>query len=86
VEVTIHMLIDPESICPNPPEWAKLHTAAVTATKDGETFPKPLILAGWAFSSDEEKRQRWAETIQWLEERKLGYLVEAKVGDSWYRG
>jgi hypothetical protein len=30
-----------------------------------ESPPKPLILAGWAYSSDEEKAERWEETIAW---------------------
>ena len=67
-------------------EWAKLHTAALATAADGETFPKPLILAGWAFSSDEEKRQRWLETQEWLEARGLSGLIESKVEGGWYRG
>lgn len=27
--------------------------------------PKPLILAGWAYSSDIEKMKRWDETVSW---------------------
>lgn len=27
--------------------------------------PKPLILAGWAYSNDVEKMQRWEETVAW---------------------
>jgi hypothetical protein len=73
-------------ICPNPPEWAKLHAAALAAVTDGGTFPKPLILAGWTFSSDGEKRQRWAETLEWLKERGLEHLIESEVGGGWYRG
>ena len=28
--------------------------------------PKPLILNGWVFSSDQEKRIRWHETLEWI--------------------
>jgi hypothetical protein len=77
-------MLDP--ISPNPPEWAKLHSAATAAAEDGDTFPKPLILAGWAFSSDAEKRQRWNETVKWLEARKLEGLIPDLIGESWYRG
>lgn len=73
-------------ICPNPSEWAKLHAAVLTAVTDGEAFPKPLILAGWAFSSDEEKRQRWEDTVAWLREHGLEHLIESEVGGGWYRG
>jgi hypothetical protein len=75
-----------EQICPNPPEWAKLHTAALAAAVDGDMFPKPLILAGWAFSSDDDKRQRWTDTVKWLHERGLEHLIESEVGGAWYHG
>jgi hypothetical protein len=77
-------MLDP--ICPYPPEWAKLHSAATAAAKDGDTFPKPLILAGWAFSNDAEKRQRWLETVEWLEARGLAGLIESEVEGAWYCG
>ena len=76
----------PTIICPLPPEWAKLHSAAIAAVSDGNTFPKPLILAGWNFSSDAEKRQRWDETVTWLKERGLEHLIESEVGGGWYHG
>ncbi len=74
------------AICPNPPEWAKLHTAAIAATVDGEIFLKPLILAGWAFSSDGAKRKRWVETVARLRERGLEHLIESEVEGAWCRG
>lgn len=80
------MTAAPKIICPNPPEWAKLHSAASMASTDGDTFPKPLILAGWTFSSDAEKRQRWTETVEWLEARGLCGLIETVVEGAWYRG
>ena len=27
--------------------------------------PKPLILAGWVYSNDIEKKDRWEETVRW---------------------
>jgi hypothetical protein len=75
-----------KDICPNPPEWAKLHSAALAAVTNGETFPKPLIPAGWAFFPDEEKGQRLADTVGWLQERGLEHLIESEVGGGWYRG
>jgi len=75
-----------EPICPNPPEWAKLHEAVRNAVADGETFPKPLILGGWTFSSDSEKRERWQETVDWLEARGLRGLIDTHIGGAWYRG
>jgi len=80
------MTAPPLSICPNPPEWAKLHSAAISTAADGGTFPKPLILAGWTFSTDADKRQRWQETVSWLRERGLEYLIESEVGGGWHCG
>ena len=75
-----------DPICPQPPEWAKLHATASQAVPDGDTFPKPLILAGWAFSSDAEKQARWAETVEWLRARGLEVLIDTEVRGGWYRG
>jgi hypothetical protein len=75
-----------QPICANPPEWAKLHAAAMNAAADGDPFPKPLILAGWAFSSDEEKRQRWSDSVAWLQERGLELLIVSEVEGGWYHG
>ena len=37
--------------------------------------PKPLILAGWAYSNDVEKMQRWEETVAWAEKNGCSDLV-----------
>lgn len=56
-------------ICPNPMPW---HETFERLTKYAQSHPcippsppKPLILAGWAFSNDIQKMQRWEETIAW---------------------
>jgi len=56
-------------ICPNPMPWndafeqltkfAKAHACTPPSP------PKPLILAGWAYSNDVEKMGRWEETVAW---------------------
>jgi hypothetical protein len=75
-----------QPICPNPSVWAKLHTAALTAVSDGDSFSKPLIVVGGTFSSDEEKRQSWLETVERLDARGLGCLIESEVKGVWYHG
>jgi len=56
-------------ICPNPMPW---HDIFEGLTRHARTHlcippspPKPLILAGWAYSNDVEKEQRWKETVDW---------------------
>ncbi|WP_395141085.1 hypothetical protein [Armatimonas sp.] len=65
--------MDETVICPIAWRWAEIHQALVRAwekrQRAGDSIPppppKPLILAGWAYSDDEAKRQRWAETVAW---------------------
>jgi hypothetical protein len=61
-----------ETICPDLEHWihiASLLNQAVSNTSRWvPSPPTPLILAGWAFSSDVEKRARWLETVRWAEE------------------
>ena len=58
-------------ICPNPIPW---NHAFERLTKHAKGYPcipasppTPLILAGWAYSNDDEKMRRWQETIAWAD-------------------
>jgi hypothetical protein len=44
--------------------------------------PVPLILAGWAYSNDVEKRNRWQETLAWVHHHGLGTLLSDSGDDS----
>ncbi len=46
--------------------------------------PKPLILAGWAFSNDTEKMQRWEETVGWAERNDCSNLVSGIPDEDFY--
>jgi hypothetical protein len=53
-----------------PPLWQKIHRRLIESMRDSIASPPPpipLILAGWVFSNDLEKQQRWQETIAWAE-------------------
>lgn len=43
--------------------------------------PKPLILAGWAYSNDVERMQRWDETVDWAVKNGCANLV-SEIPDS----
>ena len=37
--------------------------------------PVPLILAGWAYSNDVEKMQRWEETVAWARDNGCPEII-----------
>jgi hypothetical protein len=43
--------------------------------------PKPLILAGWAYSSDIEKKERWEETVGWASNNGCQALIDGIPDD-----
>jgi len=52
-------------ICPSPVEWDRV-SRIIGVAKPGHQYV-PLILAGWAFSSDLQKRQRLIAQIKFAE-------------------
>jgi hypothetical protein len=55
-------------ICPLPMLWAKIHrelSRIASKNPDIPLPPVPLILAGWNFSDDFEKKERWGNTVEW---------------------
>lgn len=56
-------------ICLNPMPWNEAFTRLTKFAKahpcTPPSPPKPLILAGWAYSNDVEKMRRWEETVAW---------------------
>ena len=37
--------------------------------------PRPLILAGWVYSSDVEKRERWHATLAWAKAWEFEHII-----------
>lgn len=66
-------------ICPNPMSWSEVFERLTKYAKSypctPSVPPKPLILAGWAFSNDIEKMQRWEETIEWASKNGCADLI-----------
>jgi hypothetical protein len=65
-------------ICPKPDTWVELHRRLQAAAKASPSIPPPpvpLILAGWIYSNDVEKRKRWQETLAWADRHGLGTLL-----------
>ena len=75
-------------VCPNPSLWAEIfQRLADTWQRDGlqgTPPPVPLILAGWIYSSDSDKQQRWQQTIEWAEHHQLADLIPLLCDKDYY--
>jgi len=75
-------------ICPNPSAWNSVFEQLTKFAQEhicSPTLPpKPLILAGWVYSNDVEKMQRWNETLSWAEKNGCSDLVEHIVDLDFY--
>ncbi|AVR44777.1 hypothetical protein C7S20_05575 [Christiangramia fulva] len=73
-------------VCPLPMNWNELYKILVRETRNSG-IQKPLILAAWNFTSDEQKLGRFEEHLKLIEEKNI---ITAKVfldgleEDKWY--
>ncbi len=61
-----------------PQRWAEVHRRLKQAAADNPNIPPPpmpLILAGWAYTDDIQKRDRWQETVAWANRHGFGALL-----------
>lgn len=75
-------------ICPNPMPWheafERLNIYAQSHHCAPPLPPKPLILGGWAYSNDIEKRQRWEETVAWAARNGCAELLSGIPDHDFY--
>lgn len=73
-------------ICPKRMVWSKLFRQLERHSRreDCPPPPTPLILSGWAFSNDIEKKQRWEETVEWASAHGCAHLLEALSDSDFY--
>ncbi len=75
-------------ICPQPHKWHEifelLNIAWQKAGAVGSKPPVPLILAGWNFSNDIDKKKRWEDTLDWAKENNLTHLIQELSDDESY--
>ena len=66
-------------ICPQPYKWNEIHQRLQEAWRElgrkGSPPPTPLILGGWIYSGDEDKKRTWEATVAWAERRGLAHLI-----------
>lgn len=79
--------ISPQRVCPEPGAWHRVHQELTLRWKRdgyrGQPPPMPLILAGWVYSNDVEKKQRWDQTVSWAMQCGCGDLLD-QIKDSEY--
>lgn len=73
-------MIERDYISPVPSVWHNIHLALLkywelNLQRSVSKPPIPLILAGWNFSEDWEKKLRWTETLNWAKEHKCEHLI-----------
>jgi hypothetical protein len=70
-----HML----AVCPMPMLWMEIHqrlkNAAMNLKPPLDPPPIPLVLAGWNYSNDVQKQERWSETLAWAELHGLARII-----------
>lgn len=76
-------------ICPLPVIWDAIYRRLLEASRTGDGSnpppPVPLILAGWAFTNDTEKQERWKATVTWADRHGFQGLIGALSAESMYR-
>jgi hypothetical protein len=75
-------------VCPMPMAWertrASLERARAQRAPQAPKVPVPLILAGWNYSTDDDKRRRWDETLAWAAEHGLSDSIPSIADDEWH--
>jgi hypothetical protein len=77
-----------QTVCPLPAQWHEIYQRLLAAWeksgREGVAPPKPLILAGWAYSNDVEKKRRWEETVAWANSSGLDSVLQHLRPDHFY--
>ncbi len=68
-----------EFISPQPSKWYKIYEDLKTHFENkirlGNPPPMALILNGWSFTNDSDKKERWEMTLRWAEENNCANLI-----------
>ena len=78
-----------EFVCPQPKIWHKVHQRLEDFYQNNKNTvktapPIPLILNGWIYSTDYQKKLRWEETIKWAQEYGCSNLIPTLKSDDKY--
>ena len=79
-------------VCPQPLVWQAMWDLLPNKTIDSELIkaPAPLILAGWNFSKDSQKKERLLEHIYWADSinsiEVIDQYLRSLDDNNWYKG
>jgi len=77
------------TICPMPEHWNSVYERlSQIVESSSQVIPKPptpLILAGWVFTNDLEKKGRWHETIEWAEKWGGSEIIHTVTPEMMYQ-
>jgi hypothetical protein len=68
-------------------KWHEIHQKLLAVVKGDPSIPAPpvpLILSGWTFSNDLDKRDRWESTISWADKYGVSHLLEDLLPSEMY--
>jgi hypothetical protein len=79
-----------KGVCPQPQAWQALWEMLPEKTRRGAGWepPVPLILAGWSYSSDAEKSERFQLHLDWASSHgqadKIFGFLNSLTSEDWY--
>jgi hypothetical protein len=75
-------------VCPNPISWAEAFESLAAYARSHACTPpappRPLILAGWVGSNDQDKMLRWEDTVTWAYTNGCGQIIEGIAEQDFY--
>ena len=74
-------------VCPNIGVWNDIYKKLKKIASADPAIPAPpiaLILAGWNFSDDFEKKSRWDNTLEWIAKYGGEDLISALTDEDYY--
>ena len=90
---SLTLLIDSKRyICPQPQIWQAMWELLPTQKQGKQIIkpPAPLILAGWNFSEDSQKKERLLEHIYWADSNNSIEVIDKYLRSlddkNWYKG
>jgi hypothetical protein len=74
-------------VCPNPDPWYNVFKKLSKFADEHENLSKPpipLILNGWVYSNDWDKKERWEQTVAWARNAGCSELTDSLSDEDFY--
>ncbi len=77
-----------KQVCPNADVWHDIHKKLEVFARTNLCIPPqppvPLILAGWAYTNDHDKKHRWQETVEWAKLNSCYEIIKEIKAEDFY--